>query len=83
MDLPADATRRAMLIVGGVAFTIVAYSWSSGLQRLWWPIWFAPIAILLLAPGLRVWQAFCSHARSPLRSISGTIFVRWFNFRCG
>jgi apolipoprotein N-acyltransferase len=31
---------------------------SSGLHRVWWLVWLAPVPILLLAPRLRLWQAF-------------------------
>src|SRR4051812_49390130 len=58
MDSPASALRRTMMIVSVIALTAVAYFVSSGLQRLWWPVWFAPIPVLLLASRLRAWQAF-------------------------
>jgi apolipoprotein N-acyltransferase len=58
MDSPASALRRAMLILSAVALTAGAYFVSSGLQRHWWPVWVAPIPVLLLAPRLRAWQAF-------------------------
>jgi apolipoprotein N-acyltransferase len=58
MDSPVNALRRAMVIVCAVALTAGAYSVSSGLQRHWWPVWLAPLPVLLLAPRLRAWQAF-------------------------
>ncbi|MGA8438609.1 MAG: nitrilase-related carbon-nitrogen hydrolase [Candidatus Sulfotelmatobacter sp.] len=58
MDSPANALRRALVIVCAVALTAGAYSVSSGLHRLWWPVWLAPLPVLLLAPRLRAWQAF-------------------------
>jgi len=58
MDSPTNALRRSMVIVCATALTAGAYFMSSGLQRLWWPVWFAPLPVLLLAPRLRAWQAF-------------------------
>jgi apolipoprotein N-acyltransferase len=58
MDLHASSFRGAILIFGAVALTAAAYSVSSGLQRLWWPVWLAPLPVLLLAPRLHTWQAF-------------------------
>jgi apolipoprotein N-acyltransferase len=58
MDSHANSLRRAILILTAIALTVVAYFVSSGLQRLWWPVWLAPLLILLLAPKLRAWQAF-------------------------
>jgi apolipoprotein N-acyltransferase len=58
MDSPANVLRRVMVIVCTVALTAGAYFVSSGLERLWWPVWLAPLPILLLAPRLRAWQAF-------------------------
>jgi apolipoprotein N-acyltransferase len=58
MDLHADSLRRAMVILGAIALTTGAYFVSSGLHRLWWPVWLAPLPVLLLAPRVRAWQAF-------------------------
>jgi apolipoprotein N-acyltransferase len=58
MDWQANLLRRAAVILCAVVFTAAAYSVSSGLQRLWWPVWLAPLPVLLLAPKLRAWQAF-------------------------
>jgi apolipoprotein N-acyltransferase len=58
MDLHANSFRRAILILCAIALTVGAYSVSSGLHRLWWPVWFAPLPVLLLAPRLRAWVAF-------------------------
>jgi hypothetical protein len=38
MDLPANPLRRAFVISGAVLLTAAAYYFSSGLQRLWWPV---------------------------------------------
>jgi hypothetical protein len=58
MDLHANSVRRAIVILCAVVLTAGAYFVSSGLQRLWWPVWLAPLPVLLLAPKLRAWQAF-------------------------
>src|SRR3984885_1398742 len=58
MDLQANSLRRASVILCAVLLTAGAYFLSSGLHRLWWPVWLAPLPILLLAPRLRGWQAF-------------------------
>jgi apolipoprotein N-acyltransferase len=58
MDLPAHSLRRALLILAAIALTAGAYYISSGLHRVWWPVWVAPLPVLLLAPRLRAWQAF-------------------------
>lgn len=60
MDSPANALRRSMVIACSVALTAGAYFVSSGLHRLWWPVWLAPLPVLLLAPRLRAWQAFAA-----------------------
>jgi apolipoprotein N-acyltransferase len=57
MDLYANSRRMAVVLCT-IALTAVAYLVSSGLHRLWWPVWFAPLPVLLLAPRLRAWQAF-------------------------
>jgi apolipoprotein N-acyltransferase len=58
MDLHANSVRRAMMILCALALTAGAYFASCGLHRLWWPVWIAPIPVLLLASRLRAWQAF-------------------------
>jgi apolipoprotein N-acyltransferase len=58
MDSHTDVLRRAVVTMGAVVLTAGAYFVSSGLQRLWWPVWLAPLPVLLLAPRLRAWQAF-------------------------
>jgi apolipoprotein N-acyltransferase len=60
MDLQANSLRRAIVILCAIALTACAYFVSSGLQRLWWPVWLAPLPVLLLAPRLRAWQAFAA-----------------------
>ena len=60
MDLPANSLRRALMILGAIALTAGLYFVSSGLHRLWWPVWLAPLPVLLLAPKLRAWQAFAA-----------------------
>jgi len=58
MDLPANPWRRAIVILCATALTAGAYFVSSGLHRVWWPVWIAAIPVLLLAPRLGGWQAF-------------------------
>jgi len=58
MDWHANSLRRALVILCAVVLTAGAYFVSSGLQRLWWPVWLAPLPVLLLADRLRAWQAF-------------------------
>ena len=60
MDLHANALRRALLVLFAVLLTAGAYFTSSGLHRVWWLVWLAPLPVLLLAPRLRVWQAFAA-----------------------
>ena len=58
MDSSANVLRRTIVILCAVLLTAGAYYVSSGLHRLWWPVWLAPLPVLLLAPRLRAWQAF-------------------------
>ena len=58
MDLPANTTRRAIVIAGAALLTMGAYFVSSGLHRVWWPVWLAPLPLLLVAPRISAWQAF-------------------------
>jgi apolipoprotein N-acyltransferase len=58
MDLPVNSLHRATVILCTVVLTAGAYFISSGLHRVWWLVWLAPIPVLLLAPKLRAWQAF-------------------------
>jgi len=60
MDLPASSLRRAMLILSAVLLTAGAYFVSSGLHRVWWLVWLAPLPVLWIAPKLRAWQAFAA-----------------------
>lgn len=57
MDWHANFVRRAVLISCSVLLTAAAYFVSSGLHRIWWLVWLAPLPVLLLAPRLRAWQA--------------------------
>ena len=50
--------RRALVILCAILLTAGAYFVSSGLHRMWWPVWLAPIPVLLVAPRLRAWEAF-------------------------
>lgn len=60
MDLPASSLRRFIVISCAVLLTAVAYFVSSGLHRVWWPVWLAPLPVLLVAPKLRAWEAFAA-----------------------
>src|SRR5208283_2050407 len=57
MDFPANRFGRTIAVLAAVALTASAYFFSSGLQRVCWPVWLAPLPVLLLAPKLRAWQA--------------------------
>ena len=46
MDLNANSLRRAIVILCAVGLTAGAYFVSSGLHRLWWPVWLAPLPVL-------------------------------------
>lgn len=58
MDSQANSLRRSLVILGAILLTAGAYFLSSGLHRMWWPVWLAPLPVLLVAPRLRAWQAF-------------------------
>jgi len=60
MDLHADTLRRPMQTLGAILLTAGAFYLSSGLHRVWWPVWLAPLPILFLAPQLRAGQAFAA-----------------------
>lgn len=57
MGLRANSLRLATAIFCATVLTASAYFAASGLHRVWWPVWAAPIPVLLLAPRLRAWQA--------------------------
>jgi apolipoprotein N-acyltransferase len=57
MDLHANL-RRTAVVVGAVALSAGAYFLSSGLHRVWWLVWLAPLPVLLISRRLRGWQAF-------------------------
>src|SRR5580704_10270574 len=58
MELHVKFLRRGIVLLCAVVLTSGAYFVSSGLHRLWWPVWLAPLPVLLLAPRLTAWQAF-------------------------
>jgi len=58
MDLHGSSLRRALVILCAIVLTASAYFVSTGLHRVWWLVWLAPLPVLLLAPKLRAWQAF-------------------------
>lgn len=58
MDSNRNRARNGLLVAGAIILTAAAYFVSSGLQRLWWPVWLAPLPVLLVVPRLRAWQAF-------------------------
>jgi apolipoprotein N-acyltransferase len=57
MDFPDNRAGRAALVLSAVLLTAGAYFLSSGLHRVWWLAWLAPLPILCLAPKLRTWDA--------------------------
>jgi len=72
MDLPASSSRRFIVIACAVLLTAVAYFVSSGLHRVWWPVWLAPLPVLLVASKLRAWEAFA--AALAARALAGLNF---------
>jgi apolipoprotein N-acyltransferase len=58
MDWQVNPLRRSFVILSAIALTAAAYFVSSGLDRVWWLVWLAPLPVLLLAPRLRGWQIF-------------------------
>ena len=58
MDSRANSLRNAIIVLCAAALTAAAYVASSGLHRMWWPVWLAPLPVLWLSPRLRGWQAF-------------------------
>ena len=58
MGWQADSMRRAAAIAAATVLTAAGYFVSSGLHRVWWPVWFAPLPVLLLAPRLRASHLF-------------------------
>jgi apolipoprotein N-acyltransferase len=58
VDSPANSLHRTLVILCAIALTADAFFASSGLHRLWWPVWLAPLPVLLLAPRVRAGQAF-------------------------
>lgn len=72
MDLPASSLRRGALIVSAVLLTAGAYFVSSGLHRVWWLVWLAPLPVLLIAPKLRSWTIFAVALTA--RALSGLDF---------
>jgi apolipoprotein N-acyltransferase len=71
MDWHASSLRRTIVILCSVLLTAGAYFVSSGLHRIWWPVWLAPLPVLLLAPRLRAWQAFA--AALAARALAGAL----------
>ncbi len=60
MDSNRNRARNALTAVAAIILTAAAYFVSSGLHRVWWLVWLAPLPILLLAPRLRAWPAFAT-----------------------
>lgn len=58
MDWSVKFVRTVIVVLSGVVLTAGAYYVSSGLHRVWWPVWLAPLPVLLAARRLRAWQAF-------------------------
>ena len=78
MDSNRNRAHNALLVVAAIILTAAAYFVSSGLQRLWWPVWLAPLPVLLLAPRLRAWQAFAvALAARALAALNFWHYVRY------
>jgi apolipoprotein N-acyltransferase len=58
MDSNRNRARNASLVVAAIILTAAAYFVSSGLHRVWWLVWLAPLPVLFLAPRIRSRQAF-------------------------
>jgi apolipoprotein N-acyltransferase len=61
-----------MLILSAGLLTAGAYFVSSGLHRVWWLVWLAPLPVLLIAPKLRAWPIFA--AALVARALAGLDF---------
>lgn len=55
-----SAVDRGVLALGAVALSAALFWFSTGLEPLWWPIWFAPLPVLLVAPRLSGRLAFAA-----------------------
>lgn len=78
MDSNRSRLSKGLLIAAAIILTGAAYFVSSGLHRLWWPVWLAPLPVLLLAPRLRAWQAFTvALAARALASLNFWHYVRY------
>jgi len=64
-----SASNRRALALGAVALSAALFWFSTGLDPLWWPIWFAPLPVLLVAPRLSGRLAFV--AAFAARSLGG------------
>ena len=58
MDWQANFARRMTLMLCAIVLTAIAYFVSSGLDRVWWLVWLAPLPVLLVAPQLGTPGAF-------------------------
>lgn len=58
MGWHADSLRRIFMMACATLLSAGAYYASSGLHRIWWLVWLAPIPVLLVGPKLRGRQAF-------------------------
>ena len=57
MDWPASSARRITFMLCAVVLTAAAYFVCSGLDRVWWLVWLAPLPVLVVAPRLNAWEA--------------------------
>lgn len=72
MGSRASSLRLTAVILCATALTAGAYFLSSGLHRLWWPVWVAPIPVLLLAPRLSAWHwPACLRTHWPIGNFVG------------
>ena len=77
MDLPANSLRRAALTLSAVLLTAGAYFVSTGLHRVWWLVWLAPLPFLLIARKLRAWPIFA--AALAARALAGLDFWNYLH----
>ena len=78
MDFPDNRAGRAALVLSAVVLTTGAYFLSSGLHRVWWLAWLAPLPILCLAPKLRVWDALA--VAFVARALAGLDFWNYLRY---
>ena len=78
MVYPNNRTGRAAFVLSAVVLTASAYFLSSGLHRIWWLAWLAPLPILCLVPKLRAWDALA--VAFAARALAGLNFWNYLRY---